>query len=116
MRATLLFFDDGPARATLTLDDWRALAGAHQEFGKSLANAGIAVLDHRVLEPPAVTTTHVFVGGRLVESRPGPYAENRYVLGGFYVVETEHDDALLALLPEAPLPHGTGFVELRPVV
>ena len=116
MRYSVLFFDDGPARAQLRLEDWRALGAAHEAFRQTLTDAGATVTDHQVLEPPATTTTLEFDAGRLTQRRAGPHVETRFVLGGFYVVEVENGDTLLDLLNAAPLPRGTGFVEVRPVV
>lgn len=116
MRYSLLFFDDGPARATLGLGDWRALADAHHAFQKTLADGGVAVAHHEVFEPPEATTTVVFDGGSVTQLRTGLHVEARFVLGGCYVVEADDVEALLVLLRQAPLPRGSGFVEVRPTV
>ena len=116
MRYTLMFFDDGPARAKLAMTDWRALAQAHGAFHQRLAEGGATIVEQAVLEPDIRTSTLTFDGGAATTVHSGPHADSRWVLGGFYIVEHDDPDALTDLVRAAPLPHGAGYVEIRPVV
>jgi hypothetical protein len=116
MRYTLLFFDEGRARAQLAMSDWRALTQAHHVFHQRLADGGVTVVERVVLEPDMRTSTLTFDGGAAIAVRGGPHAQSRWVLGGFYIVEHDDAAALTDLVRSAPLPHGAGYVEIRPVV
>jgi hypothetical protein len=115
-RYTLLFFDEGAARASIEMDEWRRLAQAHADYRDRLSAAGVVVVDHQVLEPDVRTRTAELKEGTLTGLSDGPLESGRWVLGGFYVVDVPATVAVSDLVAAAPLPRGTGHIEVRPVV
>ena len=115
-RYTLLFFDEGAARSTIVLDEWRQLAQAHIAYRERLTAAGVVVLDHQVLEPDERTRAAELKDGTLTGVSDGPLEPGRWVLGGFYVLDVPDTVPVNDLVDAAPLPRGTGHIEVRPVV
>ncbi|MEV4349782.1 YciI family protein [Actinoplanes sp. NPDC049596] len=107
---TLLIYGDPAQWEAMTPEQWKDHDRAHEEFRTT---AGPRVVGGEQLEFPASATTLRGPG----VTTDGPYPETKEVLGGFYLVEANDLDevlALTALLPEVHAEHGG--VEIRPVI
>jgi len=110
----ILIFGDEQQWATMSLAEQQKIDEGHRAFG---AAAGSAVLAGAELEPaPTATSLRADATGR-VTTTDGPFLETKEVLGGYYLVEVDDLDQVIAL---ASLLHevsaGHSGVEIRPVV
>ena len=82
-------------------------------FTEELTQAGANLGSEALLPAAMATTVQVRDGKRITTD--GPFAETKEVLGGFYIVEADNVDEVLAWaekIPSAPY----GSVEVRPVM
>ncbi|MBL7254152.1 YciI family protein [Paractinoplanes lichenicola] len=106
---TLLIYGDSAQWEALTAEQRREHDAAHEEFRRA---AGDRVLGGQELEPSPNATT--LRGSATLD---GPFLETKEALGGFYLLEADDLDEVLALaklLPEVRAGHSG--VEIRPVV
>ena len=110
----ILIYGDEQHWAARTEAEQHAVDAAHRELA---ARAGDRLLSSGQLTEAATATTLRGRGeaGPLVTD--GPFAETKEALGGFYLLEAEHLDdviALATLLPEAR--EDGGAVQIQPLV
>ena len=113
-RYMILIHGDQQQWDAMTPDERRALDGDHEAF---VASAGARVLSAGELQPPAMSTTMRSDASGRVVTTDGPFMETKEVLGGYYVLEADDLDEVLALaatLPEVHAHHSG--VEVRPLV
>jgi hypothetical protein len=111
----VLIFGDEAQWAAMSPAERAELDQAHREFA---AKAGSAILAAGELEP-SQTSTSLRSGGGVgqVAITDGPFLEAKEVLGGFYLLEAEDLDQVIALasgLYEVHAAHSG--VEIRPLV
>jgi hypothetical protein len=110
----ILIFGDEAEWSVMNPDEEQRITQAHAEFR---AKAGAAILADGQLEPTQ-TATSLRMG---VNGQPtitdGPYLEAKEVLGGFYLLEAEDLDQVIALASGLREVHvGHSGVEIRPLV
>ena len=103
---------DEAAMANATPEQMEQMMTAHNDWGKSVADAGATVIAGDPLAPSSTATTvrHAEDGSPIVTD--GPFAETKEALGGYYILECADGDIALALAKSLP----AGTVELRPIV
>lgn len=105
MQYALLFYDPNPELgAALSPDDV-------QEFMAAAATKG--VYGGERLEPATAATTVRRRDGQTLTT-DGPFAETKEILGGFFLVEADNVDDVIALAAKIPTAR-TGSVEIRPI-
>jgi hypothetical protein len=97
---------DDPAQVGAYWGAWNAYVGAMQGSGLMRGGNG--------LQPPRTATTVRVVNGQR-QVQDGPYADTREHLGGYFIVEAETLDEVLAWAARAPCA-SAGSVEVRPVL
>jgi hypothetical protein len=110
----ILLYGDAQQWDAMTAEQREAHAAAHEAF---TAKAGSAIVGGEELEPATIATTLRADGAGRVTTTDGPFLETKEALGGFYLLEADDIDtviALASLLPEAR--DGHSGVEIRPVV
>jgi hypothetical protein len=110
----ILIFGDELRWAAMSPAEQRKLDEGHQAFR---AAAGTAVLAGEELTPaPVATSLRADAGGR-VSITDGPFLETKEALGGYYLVEADDLDQVIALASRLyEVSAGHSGVEIRPVV
>lgn len=111
MKYLVLLYGDEQAEAQLSQDDWQALLEKHNEFSMKY---GTAIGGGEALKPSSQAQTLRRSGSEAVVT-DGPYAETKEQLGGYYVIEAQSMDEVLAMVRELPLA-SDGAIEVRPVM
>lgn len=110
----LLIHGDEQAWSAMTADDEVALANGHRDFVSAAGRA--IVMGHELRPAGGATTLRPGVDGTPTPT-DGPFAESSESIGGFYVVESDSLDDVVALasrLHETTVGHSG--VEIREVV
>lgn len=97
---------EDPAQAEAYWGAWNAYIGAIEGSGLMRGGNG--------LQPPRTATTVRIVNGQR-QVQDGPFADTREHLGGYFILEAETLDEVLAWAARAPCA-GAGSVEVRPVM
>jgi hypothetical protein len=110
----ILIFGDEQQWAAMSPQEQRQLDEGHQAFH---AAAGSAVLTGAELAPaPMATSLRADATGR-VTTTDGPFLETKEALGGYYLVEADDLDQVIALASRLhEVFAGHSGVEIRPVV
>ncbi|WP_206061629.1 YciI family protein [Nonomuraea basaltis] len=110
----ILIFGDEQQWAAMSPAEQQKKDEAHQAFR---ATAGPAVLAGEELEPaPMATSLRADATGR-VTTTDGPFLETKEALGGYYLVEADDLDQVIALASRLhEVSAGHSGVEIRPVV
>jgi hypothetical protein len=110
----ILIYGDDQQWAAMSPEESQAHNAAHAAFS---AAAGAAIVGGEELEPaPTATTLRKGRAGRVVTT-DGPFGETKEVLGGYYLLEADNLEEVIALaskLPEVAASHSG--VEIRQVV
>ncbi|PFG32426.1 YciI family protein [Sanguibacter antarcticus] len=110
----VLIYGDEQQWEALTPEEQSANHAGHQTFTSA---AGPRIVGGEELEPSSTTTTLRRTSAGDVSVTDGPFLETKEVLGGYYAVEADDLDEVIALarqLPELSMSHNA--VEIRPVV
>ena len=111
----LLFYGDERAIATMPREERNGLVERHVHYNHEVLERQATVLATRGLDPTTQAYTVRPVAGELTVT-PGPFAETREALAGFYLIECDDMAEALALAKAYPMPEGLGCVEVRPVM
>jgi hypothetical protein len=110
----VLIFGDEAQWAAMSSAERGEIDQAHREFA---AKAGPAILAAGELEPSQTSTSLRSGGAGQVAITDGPFLEAKEVLGGFYLLEAEDLDRVIALASGLHEVHaGHSGVEIRPLV
>jgi hypothetical protein len=114
MKYLVLIFGDEVEWAAMGPDERARIDTAHKEFA---AKAGDAVLAAGELEPSTTATSLRLGGNDQVTVTDAPFLEAKEVLGGFYLLQAEDLDQVIALASGLREVHvGHSGVEIRPLV
>jgi len=110
----ILIYGDDRQWAAMSVPEQQKIDEGHRAFR---AAAGVAVLAGEELEPaPMATSLRADATGR-VTTTDGPFLETKEALGGYYVVEADDLDQVIALASTLyEVSAGHSGVEIRPVV
>lgn len=111
MKYVILIHCNPAAWDALTDDQHRAIGRRHVAFTDELAASGELVVSEALADPSLART--VPAADTIVSD--GPYAEAKEYLAGFYLLECESLDQVVAHAER--LPHGPHYrIEVRPVM
>ncbi|MFK4088188.1 YciI family protein [Kribbella sp. NPDC020789] len=114
MKYLVLIFGDEAEWTTTDADERARIVAAHQEFA---AKAGDAVLASGELELSSTATSLRSGGDGKVSITDAPFLEAKEVLGGFYVLQADDLDQVIALASGLREVHvGHSGVEIRALV
>ncbi|MFI5728790.1 YciI family protein [Kribbella sp. NPDC051587] len=114
MNYLVLIFGDEAEWAATGPEERARIVAAHEEFA---AKAGDAVLTAGELELSSTATSLRSGGNGQVTITDAPFLEAKEVLGGFYVLQAEDLDQVIALASGLREVHvGHSGVEIRPLV
>src|SRR4051794_38426212 len=110
----VLIFGDEAEWAAMSAEESAKIDRAHQEFA---AKAGAAILAAGQLEPSQTATSLRAGAAGQAAITDGPFLEAKEGLGGFYLLEAEDLDKVIALASGLHEVHaGHSGVEIRPLV
>ncbi len=113
MRFLLLIYAEEKAKANWTEAQWNTHIEAYNKFTQDLQRAGKMLGGEALLAADQATTVRFGMAG--VTTSPGPFAETKEQLRGYYMIEEENlEEAVVwaAQVPDAKL----GSVEVRPIM
>ncbi len=114
MKYMVLIFGDESQWAAMGPEERAKIDSAHREFA---AKAGAGVLASGELEPPQTATTLRSADAGKVMITDGPFLEAKEAMGGFYLLEADDLDQVIALVSGLREVHvGHSGVEIRPLV
>ena len=113
MRYMLMIFSDEKLGENATPEDWHAMMVAHQEWGAEATRRGMKPQGD-ALQPIATSKTVRFENNQATLTTNGPFAETKEQLGGFYIIDCQHEAEALEMAAKLPLLAGS--VEVRPVM
>jgi len=85
----------------------------HNDFSKSVAEAGASILGGEALQPSPTATFLRNTRTADVTVVDNPLPDLKEILGGYYLVEARDDAQALELAKLCPAP--SGYIELRPI-
>lgn len=109
----LNYRDEAKIAATLSEDEMKALGAEYAAYTHALQKAGVYVADEAV-QPSTTAITLRSVDGKPT-STPGPFAETREQLAGFFLIECDNLDQAIAWAGKCPNTR-FGSVEIRPIL
>ena len=112
MKYLLLLYDDADSAAAMSADERRAIIDEHIGFSRMLRERGAHVYSEPLDDPATARTVRFDAGDTTVTD--GPFLESKEALGGFYVIDTETADDVLAIAAQVPRSPGL-VVEVRPI-
>ncbi len=110
MQYMLLIYGDEAAWEALPQSGKDAVFAQHHQFAERVAELGGTITGGGELQPTGTATT---IRGDLVTD--GPFLETHEAFGGFYIIEAEDMDQILAIAKHCPA-SPEGGVEIRPIV
>jgi len=111
MRYLVLMYQDEQIWADATSEEQQQVMAAHDAFDKAVRNRA-SLVGGEALASEGETTTLRHEQGRPVLT-DGPFAESTEQMGGFYLVDADDLDTMLALAKLLP----EGYtIEIRPCV
>jgi hypothetical protein len=114
MKYLVMIFGDTSQWAAMGPEERAKIMSAHEEFA---AKAGAGVLASGELEPPQTATTVRSGQAEKVSITDGPFLEAKEAIGGFYLLEADDLDQVIALVSGLREVHvGHSGVEIRPLV
>ncbi|WP_405056764.1 YciI family protein [Kribbella sp. NBC_01505] len=114
MKYLVLIFGDEAEWAAMDPEERARIDTAHREF---VGKAGDAILAVGQLEPPQTATSLRTGGPGQVSITDGPFLEAKEGLGGFYLLQAEDLDQVIALASGLREVHvGHSGVEIRALV
>jgi hypothetical protein len=106
----LLIYGDEAAWDALPQAEKDAVFERHHHFADRITELGGTIVGGGELQPTSTATT---IRGDLVTD--GPFLETREAFGGFYIIEADDMDQILAIAKHCPA-SAEGGVEIRPIV
>ena len=113
MRYVLLIYQNEAEHAQLSQEELGAELGAYQTFTEEVQSRGL-LLGTEAFQLIHTATTVRVRGGKTVIS-DGPFAETKEQLRGYYLLNCQDLDEVLALAPRIPAAN-YGSIEIRPVM
>lgn len=111
MKYLILIYSDETRESQLSEDEWQNLLEQHNGFFTRHSDRIIA---GDALEPTKTAKTLRRVNGT-VTTLDGPFAETKEQLGGYYLIEADSLDSVVAMAKELPLADHSS-IEVRPVM
>jgi hypothetical protein len=109
----LLIYGEDQLWEAMTPEQAKAHAAAHAEFQVA---AGARILGGEELAPAMVATTLRTGSTGGLATTDGPFLETKEALGGYYLLEADNLDEVIALASRLPEVHAShSGVEIRPV-
>ena len=108
MKYMLLVYGDESAWESAPADEKERVYDGYRQFMSRVSDLGGTVLDGAELQSTITATT---IRGDAISD--GPFLETREALGGYFVIEADDLDQMLAIARQCP--SSAGCVEIRPL-
>lgn len=109
MQYMLLIYGDEAAWESATAEEKATEYERHRMFAQAVTDLGGKIVGGEELDSTSTATT---LRGDLVTD--GPFIDTKEVLGGFYIIEVDDLDQMIAIARHCP--STTGGIEIRPIV
>lgn len=106
----LLLHEDMEQMQELSPKEMEALIGAHMAWAKKLAEEGYLVAGDGLEE------TGIQIKGKDCVIKDGPYLESKEMIGGYYLLQAENMEGIIAIAKECPCHLWGGTTEIRPIL
>jgi hypothetical protein len=106
----LLMREDMKAMQSLSAEQGRELVEAHMAWAKQLVEKG------HFLGGDGIEMTGKLIVGNGCELQDGPFVENDYIVGGYYLLQAGSMDELLEIAKDCPCHLWGGTTEIRPIM
>jgi hypothetical protein len=111
MKYVLLMYSDESIGAQLTPEEMADLQPAWFALLKEMKTAGVLVENNGMMPVANATTVRVREGKTMITD--GPFAETHEQLGGYFVLDCENLDEVIAWAAKIPTAK-LGSIEIRP--
>lgn len=107
MKYMLLIYGDEAAWESASPEEKEEVYGGYRQFMTRVADLGGTVIDGAELMSTSTATT--IRGDQILD---GPFLETREALGGYFIIEADDLDQMMAIARQCP---SSGCVEVRPL-
>lgn len=107
MKYMLLIYGDEAVWEAATPEEKERVYGGYRQFMSRVTELGGTVVDGAELQ--STTTATTIRGDQITD---GPFLETREALGGYFIIEAEDLDQIIAIARQCP---SAGCVEVRPL-
>ncbi|MEQ9441557.1 MAG: YciI family protein [Cyclobacteriaceae bacterium] len=105
----LLLHEDIEAMQKLSPKEMETLVNDHLAWAKKIGEQG------HLLEGEGLQETGVQLRGKDSVIKDGPYIESKEMIGGFYLLQADSLDTIVAIAKECPCHLWGGTTEIRPI-
>ena len=105
----LLLHEDAGQMSKLSPKEMEKLVEAHMEWASKLGESG------HMLAGDGLQETGIQITGKECVIKDGPYMESKEMVGGYYLLQAEDMDAVVAIAKECPCHLWGGTTEIRPI-
>ena len=112
MKFMFMIYHDEDVLDAMPEKEMQALVDSAIEYSEEIRRSGHYIVSDAL--QPARTARTIRVQPGKVSTTPGPFAETKEQLGGFFVIEAKDMDEACAIAARFP-PARVGVIEIRPV-
>lgn len=106
----LLLREDIEKMDNLSPKEMEKLANAHMTWAEKLANLG------HLISGDGLRQKSVLISGKNAVIKDGPYMESKEIIGGYYLLQAENLESIIALAKECPCHIWGGTTEIREIM
>lgn len=106
----LLLHEDIKMMHALSPKQMQEIASAHMAWANKLAESG------HLIGGDGLHEKSIIISGKDCVIKDGPYLEAKEIIGGYYLLQAEDLDTVVALAKECPTHFYGGTTEIRPVM
>lgn len=106
----LLLHEDIEQMKELSPKEMEELIGAHMAWATKLGEEGY------LLAGDGLEESGLQIKGKESVIKDGPYIESKEMIGGYYLLQAENLDAIVAIAKECPCHLWGGTTEIRPIL
>lgn len=105
----LLLHEDAEQMSRLSPKEMEELVSAHLQWATKLGESGI------MLSGEGLQESGTQIVGKECIIKDGPYMESKEMIGGYYLLQAESLEAVIAIAKECPCHLWGGTTEIRPI-
>ena len=106
----LLLHEDIEKMNNLSPKEMESLANAHIAWAGKLAESG------HLISGDGLQEKSILISGKEAVIKDGPYMESKEIIGGYYLLQAENLEIILALTKDCPCHIWGGTTEVRQIM
>ena len=106
----LLLHDDVTQMQKLSPKEMEELVNEHTAWAEELANAG------HLISGEGLEEKSILISGKESIVKDGVFIEAKEMVGGFYYLQANSEEEIIALAKSCPCHHWGGTTEIRPIM